>query len=121
MDGVALCVNAGGMARKSKRPPAPPGHYIQEWRRYRNLTQEGLAGRLESTAATISRIEGGKQNYTQPMLEAIADALQCEPADLLRPPPVDPILAEAAKLLDRIPDDRIEEAVMFLKVLTRAA
>ena len=33
------------------------GHFIKEWRQYRNLTQEQVAERIESTKATVSRIE----------------------------------------------------------------
>jgi transcriptional regulator with XRE-family HTH domain len=96
-------------------------HYIAPWRKFRGLNATRLAERLGMSKSWVSRLESGEGKYTQETLEAIADALQCEPADLLRPPPVDPILAEAAKLLDRIPEARREEAVMFLKVLTRAA
>lgn len=40
------------------------------------------------TAATLSRLERGQQAYTQPVLELLADALRCEPADLImRLPP----------------------------------
>ena len=63
--------------------------YIREWRKDRNLTLQGLADRLEgmfgyeTTTATLSRVEKGLQPYSQPLLEAIADALTCQPADLL--------------------------------------
>jgi DNA-binding Xre family transcriptional regulator len=41
------------------------------------------------THATLSRIETGKIAYTQPVLETIAVALACEPADLLMRNPED--------------------------------
>lgn len=47
------------------------------------MTQEALASRLEVAVSTISQLETGKQGYSQPMLEALADALECQPADLL--------------------------------------
>jgi transcriptional regulator with XRE-family HTH domain len=52
------------------------------------MTQERLVARLEEmgvemSMATYSRIETGKQPYTQDTLEAIADALQTDPASLL--------------------------------------
>ncbi|UXN69929.1 helix-turn-helix domain-containing protein [Devosia neptuniae] len=58
-------------------------HFIREWRTYRGLTQEMLAERLDISKASLSRLETGKQPYTQDMLEALAEALMCEPADLI--------------------------------------
>jgi len=58
-------------------------HFIKEWRQYRNLTQDKLADRLDISTASLSRLESGKQPYTQDVLEALADALSCEPADLI--------------------------------------
>lgn len=63
---------------KKRRPT-----YIKEWRKHRNLTQEQLAEHLDLTQATIQRIEKGIIAYTQPVLEAMADVLRCEPADLI--------------------------------------
>lgn len=61
------------------------------------MSQEVLAARITETLgrsedyshASISRIETGKQAYTQPVLEAIAEALSCTPADLLMRNPLD--------------------------------
>lgn len=58
-------------------------HFIREWRAHRGLTMDRLADRLDISKATLSRIESGKQPYTQDTLEALADALSCEPADLI--------------------------------------
>lgn len=58
-------------------------HFIQEWREFRELTQEELAERLDMTKASISRIENLKQGYTQNFLEACADALGTHPGTLL--------------------------------------
>lgn len=63
--------------------------FIKQWREYRNLTQEELAERLETSKASISRIEGGQQAYTQDFLEACADALMTDPASLLMRNPAD--------------------------------
>lgn len=86
------------MAREGhKRPRATaPGKrerfrrtFIAEWREYRNLTQDQLAARLEMTQSHLSMIENGKRPYTQGTLEAIADALQTDPASLLMRNPLD--------------------------------
>lgn len=63
--------------------PAKPRHYVKEWRKHRGLSQEALAERIGKTHSAISQLERGKIDYTQGMLEALADALMCEPADLL--------------------------------------
>lgn len=60
-----------------------PRHFIREWRKHRGLNQEQLAARIESTQPTISRVESGVMPYDQGLLEALADALSCEPCDLL--------------------------------------
>lgn len=64
--------------------------FIAQWRKYRGLSQEALAERLETTKASISRIETGLQPYSQDFLEAVAYQLQCEPVDLLIRDPSDP-------------------------------
>lgn len=65
----------------------PRRHFIRQWREYRGLTQEQLAERIDVTAGTISQLENGRISYTQPTLEAIAEALQTTPGDILN---VDP-------------------------------
>jgi len=81
------------MVRPSKSPFRPS--FIRQWRTYRNLSLVQLAERVAEisgksmTHATLSRIETGKIAYTQPVLETIAVALACEPADLLMRNPED--------------------------------
>lgn len=60
-----------------------PRHFIKEWRKYRGLNQEQLAGRIEMSTASISQIETYTQGWTDETLAAIADALDCAPGDLL--------------------------------------
>ncbi len=64
--------------------------FIRSWREHRGLTLEQLADRVETTHATLSRVERGLQPYNQDMLERLAEALQTEPASLLMRNPVDP-------------------------------
>lgn len=63
--------------------------YIREWRKYREMTLEALAERLEMTASHFSMLERGQRGYAQETLEAIADALQTTPASLLMRNPLD--------------------------------
>jgi transcriptional regulator with XRE-family HTH domain len=62
-------------------------HYVREWRKFANLTQEQLAERLGVTKGAISRMEQFKRGYNQATLEAVANVLQVRPADLLSAPP----------------------------------
>jgi transcriptional regulator with XRE-family HTH domain len=61
--------------------------FIRQWRQHRGLTQQQLADRLDTSPASISRLEKGDQPYSQETLEAIADALNCEPQDLIAAEP----------------------------------
>ena len=79
---------------KSKRPR----HFIREWRQFRGLTLEQLAERIDVTHGALSQLERGIINYTQPTLEALAFALQCEPADLIMRDP----RSEAWALVDSL-------------------
>lgn len=72
------------------RPKRPRRRtFLKQWREYRKLTQDELAERLETSKASISRIEGGTQAYTQDFLEAAAEALRTDPASLLMRDPTD--------------------------------
>jgi DNA-binding Xre family transcriptional regulator len=80
-----------GMASNLKFPKKiPVRHFIRGWRKHRHLTLEQLAERIGVTHGALSQLERGLTNYTQPMLEALAGALMCEPADLIMRDPSDP-------------------------------
>jgi len=64
--------------------------YIRQWREHQGLTLELLAERIGTTHASLSRVERGLQPYSQPLLEALAEALSVSPADLLMRNPEDP-------------------------------
>lgn len=72
-----------------------PSHFIKQWRKFRKMTQEKLADEIGVAVSTISQLESGKQGYSQATLEALAEALQCDPADLLmrNPTQADPLWA----------------------------
>lgn len=84
-----------------------PRHFIRQWRKKRGLTLEQLAGRLDVATSSISQLETGKQGYSQPMLEAIADALQTEPASLLmRDPTHEDAIWSIEERLKKVSDSR---------------
>lgn len=72
------------------RPMAKHRHFIREWRKFRGLTQDQLAERIGINRAYLSKIESGKRRYDQPFLEAAAEVLRCEVADLIIRDPTDP-------------------------------
>ena len=90
-----------------------PRYYFREWRKYRGFKQEDLAELVGVTAPSISQLETGKQGFTDTTLKALADALACQPGDLLMRNPLD---TEAVwSIWDNIPPERREQAVKVLK------
>jgi len=69
---------------------AAPRHFIRAWRKYRGLTQAQLAERIGIDRSYLSNIETGRRRYDQPFLEAAAEALRCEPPDLIMRDPTEP-------------------------------
>ena len=108
------------ISRLKRDKSAPPRHFIKQWRKHRGLTQQRLADRLGQTHGAVSQLERGLVGYTQSTLEMLADALQCEPADLLwRDPDSEfgAILAEVRQF----PADQQRRIVAILKAFREAA
>jgi DNA-binding XRE family transcriptional regulator len=61
------------------------GLNIQEVRRSRGFSQETLAHRADIDRGYIGKIENAKHAATIDMIEAIADALEIEAMELLKP------------------------------------
>jgi transcriptional regulator with XRE-family HTH domain len=57
------------------------------WRKRKGWTQAELAARLDTTDASINRIENGKQNWTPEFLVDAARVFECSIYDLLPPDP----------------------------------
>lgn len=104
--------------RQRLQPGQRRRHYIREWRKFRGLTQEQLADRLEVATSSISQLETGKQGYSQAILEALANALMCEPADLLRRDPNK--AGELVDLFDSLNDDDRKRAAQIIQALKSA-
>jgi transcriptional regulator with XRE-family HTH domain len=76
--------NAAAMALKQKyRRKQYRRTYLREWRKFRGLTLEQLAGRIEATPGSLSLLERGQSAYTQGTLESLAVALGTDAASLL--------------------------------------
>lgn len=93
--------------------------FIREWRKYRGLTLVQLAERVGVSQPTVSRIERGEQPYSQPILEAFADALGCEPSDLIGRLPGAP--SELTVLVNKLPPESVQAAVTVLKAMIKVA
>lgn len=90
--------------------------FTREWRKHRNLTQAQLAERVGVAQGSISDLEKGVFAYTQPMLEALADALSCKPWDLLwRPPGAAETLRDVLEGMDPIEQERALAVVKALR------
>ena len=95
--------------------------YIRAWRKHRGYTIDQMVGRLaelgvETTGASISRIERGTQPYSQDILEALAGALDVTVAQLIEHNPDLPG-AEIVHLWDRLDDRQREQADAVLKAM----
>lgn len=78
------------MAPVKKPPHTRLPHHLREWRKSRKLSQEALANRVGVDRTTLGKIERGILPYNQDFLERLADALSCEPAELLSVNPLAP-------------------------------
>lgn len=70
-------------------PKRPQQLWLAEWRIYKGLTQEQLAGRLGVDKATVSRWEGGRRGVNLNVLAAISEALGEPVAAIQGPPPAE--------------------------------
>lgn len=61
-------------------------HYLKEWRKHRGLTQDQVVDRLAAlddpllpqTSASLSRLENGRQQYSERIMEALAEIYETE-------------------------------------------
>lgn len=97
--------------------------YLREWRKKKGLTQEQVVGRLAihedpnmpSTNASLSRLENGKQPYSQRVLEALADIYECDAWELIgRDPTKAGLVVDMVRHLDA---KRQAQLVAFLNAL----
>jgi transcriptional regulator with XRE-family HTH domain len=91
--------------------------FLRQWRLYRGLNQEQLAERLNMTQTAISKLENNNVAYSQPVLEALADALSCRPADLIMRDPFQN--NDLFALIDGLCPEQKEDAFNVLKILSK--
>lgn len=91
--------------------------FLKEWRTYRGLTQEQLAERVGWTKGNVSQLENGVQGYSQEGLEALAEALQCEPGQILN---VDPTKDDAIwSIWERVEPEERKSIMKMVKGLLK--
>lgn len=104
------------------RKPRFPVH-LREWREWRGLTLRELAARMVDedgrqiiSYASLGRIERGLQPYSQPILEALAEALDTMPGVMIdqHPAELDPIIKRWSQL---DPARRAQAAAFFVPLL----
>lgn len=95
-------------------------HFIKEWRDYRRLTQEQAAERIGVDRTTLGRIESRQIAYTQPILEALADAYRCEPWDLLnRDPSKEGAVIDISEMLRGAEPSELREILGYARGVLR--
>ncbi|MEA1674075.1 helix-turn-helix transcriptional regulator [Nitrospirillum sp. BR 11163] len=62
-----------------------PPNRIRELRMARNLSQEDLAGLLETSSGQIHKLERSKSTLSLEWMLRIAEVLHCDPRDLIPP------------------------------------
>src|ERR1700744_4307495 len=113
------------MPRKARPHPKPARRptFIRAWRKHRDLTLAQVADRLQVelevdiSEGQLSRIERGETPYSQDILEAVAQILRCEPADLIMRDPTQPDAIWS--LIDTLKPAERQKAIAVLKALQR--
>lgn len=108
------------MAKSLKSPPVR--HYVKQWRKKREMTQERLAERVERSRGLISQIEIGETDLTEEMIYALADALDIEPGRLLdMNPEKEGLLVDITDALRGKPASVQAEVLGFVRGLIRSS
>lgn len=102
-------------------------HYIKQWRKKRGISLRKLAARLETEVggdplisyASLNRIEKGEQPFSEPILNAVADALAVTRSMLLEMDPEKE--GHVVDLLNKMDRPTRDQAVRMLELMARAA
>jgi transcriptional regulator with XRE-family HTH domain len=101
--------------------------HIRQWRKKEGLSLRDLANRMEKepggdpviSHVSIGRIERGEQPYSQPIIEALADALNKSVATLIEVDPdiVDPRVIDMTDRLKNADPAKRDEVLRVLEQL----
>ena len=89
--------------------------FLREWRQHKNLSQDAVAGRMDTNKGQISKLERGEQRMNDYWIAAYANALGVDPAALLHHPDK-PTLDD---LLRTATSDQISELRSIAEVILR--
>lgn len=64
-------------------------NYLRKWREFREMSQEELAAKVDTTASVISMLEQGERGLSAKWLRRLAPALKTSPGHLLEHDPND--------------------------------
>lgn len=89
-------------------------NHLKAWRKFRHLTQEELAAKVDTTKAVISNLETGSRGLSDKWLRRLAPVLGTTPGFLLDYDPNDLDTAYLDAALS-VPKDRREQAMHILE------
>jgi transcriptional regulator with XRE-family HTH domain len=98
---------------KSKIPQHPT--FFKQWRKYRSYTLEQAAEISGMSIGNISAMERGAQGYSQAGLEALANAYNCSPGQLLM---VDPTNNDIWSIWEKAKTGDRQKIVEIAKIIT---
>lgn len=108
----------GMVERIGLKGAKPVRTYFREWREWKGFTLEELASRMETTAATVSRVENGKRDWGKGYLEAFSFVVGCpEPTDPITRPPNAPRTLD--DMLRFAPPEMRRQAIAIVETLLR--
>lgn len=93
--------------------------FLKEWRKHRGMTQAKLAETTGMATGYVAELETRKRRYNEDVLETLALALDCKPADLLmrNPQMEDPI----ESIWAGVPQTERSHAIAVLKTFSKKA
>jgi transcriptional regulator with XRE-family HTH domain len=98
-------------------PREPHRHYIREWMKKKGVTQEQMAGRLDVSQGTVSKMLKKSSVLTEYYLVGIAQALSLSVSDLFR----DPNRPTQEELLEGLSDDQRQTVITMIEALRKTA
>lgn len=93
-------------------------NHLRAWRELRNLTQEELAARVETSGAVISLLESGKRPLSDKWLRKLAIALGTSAGFLLDHDPND-LDAQFVEAALAVPKENRDQALVILNTFRR--
>ena len=99
----------------------PANIYFREWREWKNFTQQELADRMDTTAATVSRIETGERDWSKGYLEAFSFVIGCPNVvdPISRPPPAHGQKPSIDELIKNAPLETQKQILLVVEALLK--